>query len=195
MKKQLIVLEGIDCSGKTSLAQASAKRLNFRFEHEPTFSSSYADSLNFKKLNAYQREFHFMLDRYKHQKILNKENIILDRYRLTGAVYASAFGPEALPMVHAIYGLTEFKKPDLTIFVDIEPEDALKLNALKKGTEDYNPKLNEKTLQVLRETFLEQIVQAQILWGEKIVVVDNIIGQFDSTLEEILSVIKKYILT
>lgn len=191
MKKQLIVIEGIDCSGKTSLAKVVAQKMNFNFEHEPTFSSTEADNLNFKKLNAFQREFYFMLDRYKHQEKLRENNVILDRYRLSGAVYAAVFGPEALPMVHGIYGLKEFKKPDMTIFIDMDPKDALKLNELKKGTPDYNPKLNEKTLHILRDAFLEQINSVQSLWGEKIVLLDNIFGQFDKTVERIISTILK----
>lgn len=189
MKKRLIVIEGIDCSGKTSLAKAIANKTNFRFEHEPTFSSDRADSLNFKKLNAFQREFYFMLDRYQHQEILQTENVILDRYRLTGAAYASVFGPEALPMIHGVYGLNEFKKPDLTFFIDMEPEDALKLNALKKGTEDYNPKLNIETLQILRGAFLEQINIVKALWDEKIILIDTAFGQFDRTVDKIINYI------
>lgn len=189
MSNKLIVLEGIDCSGKTSIAKAVAKAIGYKFEHEPTFSSEYADKLNYNKLNGYQREFYFLIDRYNHQKILNENNIVLDRYRLSGSVYSSVFSPEILPMVHSIYVLPEFKKPDLTIFVDIDPCDALKLNELKRGRDDYNPKLSLEILNKLRDAFLDQINVVGSLWGEKIITVKNTIGKFDSIVNEIKNII------
>ena len=185
-----IVVEGIDCSGKTSVCKAIAKQTDFRFEHEPTFSSEYADSLNFKKLDAYQREFHFMLDRYKHQEVFTKyKNLIFDRYRLTGAVYASIFGPEALPMVHSIYGMPEFKKPDLTIFLDTVPSHALQLNELKKGTDEYSPHLTYENLSNLRFAFFDQIDIARKLWGENIILISNPFGAFQETVQNVKNII------
>ena len=181
----LIVIEGIDCVGKSSVAKNVAKNFGFRHEHEPTFSSSYADSINFGQLNAYQREFYFMIDRLKHQEILNNYDVVLDRYRLTGIVYASVFGREALDMTKSIYGLSEFKKPDLTIFLDMNPGDALKLNELKKGTDDYNPKLTILKLNELRNCFLELIEFAKNNWQEQIMIVPAVFGKFDQVIKDV----------
>ena len=185
-----IVIEGIDCSGKTSVCKKVAEQTGFTFEHEPTFSSEHADSLNFKSLNAFQREFYFMIDRYKHQEVFKKyDNLIFDRYRLTGAVYASIFGHEALPMVHAVYGLPEFKKPDITIFLDMDPLDALHLNELKKNSKDYSYRLTYQKLEELRNGFLEQIERTRYLWSENVVTVKTYYGAFNETVERVKKII------
>lgn len=188
---KLIVIEGIDCSGKSSVAKEVAKRMGYKFEHEPTFSSEYADSVNFGQMNAYQREFHFMIDRYKHQECLNNNNVILDRYRLSGAAYASVFGPEALDMIHGIYALPEFKVPDLTIFLDMSPENALKLNEKKQGTDEYNSNLTISTLTKLRNAFLEQMLVIRNIWQENIVIVPAIYGDFEGTICSVISTINQ----
>lgn len=185
MNKKLIVFEGTDLSGKTTIAKEIAKRLNFQFEHEPTFSSTFADEINFKKLNAYQREFYFLLDRYEHQKVLSDKNTILDRYRLTGITYARVFGIDALEMARSIYGLSQFKKPDLTIFIDMHPENAMKLNELRKDSPDFNPKLTIEKLQQIRTSYFTEIAFAQQNWDENIIIYEPIFGDLTTTFNQI----------
>lgn len=189
MDKKLIVFEGTDLSGKTTIAKEMAKRFDFAFEHEPTFSSTYADEINFKGLNAYQREFYFMIDRINHQETLRQKDTILDRYRLTGIAYAKVFGSEALEMARSIYGLQDFKKPNLTIFVDMHPENAMKLNELRKDTEDYNPKLTIEKLQQLRQSYYHEMMFAQTNWDENIIVYEPIFGNLESTFNQVYDLI------
>lgn len=192
-EKKLIVFEGTDLSGKTTIAKEMAKRFDFTFEHEPTFSSAYADEINFKGLNAYQREFYFMIDRYKHQEIIQMNDVILDRYRLTGIAYARVFGPEALEMAHSIYSLQEFKKPDLTIFVDMHPENAMKLNELRKDSTDFNPKLTIEKLQQLRQSYYNEMVFAQTNWDENIIIYEPVFGDLNSTFDQVYDLIQREI--
>lgn len=191
MNEKLIVLEGTDLSGKTTIAKEMAKRFNFRFEHEPTFSSTFADEINFKKLNAYQREFYFLLDRYEHQKVLTTENVILDRYRLTGITYARVFGIEALEMARSIYGLSHFKKPDLTIFIDMHPENAMKLNELRKDSPDFNPKLTIEKLQQIRKGYFTEMVFAQQNWDENVIIYEPIFGDLSTTFDQVYDLISR----
>ena len=192
---KLIVIEGSDLSGKSTIAKTVASQFNYRHEHEPTFSSTYADTINFSKLDAYQREFYFTIDRFKHQEILNKYNIILDRYRITGLTYAATFGPEALKMAQAVYGLPEFKKPNLTIFIDMLPDDAMQLNELRRNTESFNPKLDINILIKLRNNFYEQIEFACNNWDEDVIIHKPIFGDLNKTIKNVYNEINNYLAT
>ena len=155
----LIVLEGIDCSGKTTIAKRLAKDLGYQFEHEPTFSSEEADRLNFSTLDCWQREYQFLIDRYNHQYKL-KTNVILDSYILRGIVYAKTFGKEpesgwVSNMCRSIYSLQDFRQPNFTIFIDQEPYYAFQINSKKK---DSNPKLSCSILNDLRFNYLQELL-------------------------------------
>lgn len=202
-EKRLINIEGIDCSGKTTLSKMLTNRLNAEstgsesrewvFEHEPRFSSEDADRLNFNVLDGWQREFYFMKDRISHQHILNTNNVVLDRYILSGLAYAKAFSPETVPMMLSVYHLVrEFKQPDVIVFIDIEPENALKFNELKKGTPDYSTKMTLNNLQLLRDNF-KFFSQTMREWEIPFVVVHPVIGDLNATLDKIYSHIKNYI--
>lgn len=183
----LIVFEGCDCSGKTDIGNIIAKMLGYRFEHEPTFDSSFADQLNFRKLDSYQREFYFMKDRIQHQEILNANNICLDRYVLSGIAYANYFSPQVLDMVKSIYSMhTEFKRPDFQFYVDMNPDVAVQINESRKDTEDYNPKLKKETLVGLRDSFMNAIdIMGE--WGVETMIVQNEFGKKDQTVERIVN--------
>jgi len=188
--KKLIIIEGIDNCGKSTIAKIIAKKLNFRHEHEPTFSSDYADELNFKKFDSYQRETLFILDRYNHQKILNEYNVVLDRYFYTGIAYAHAFSPESAQMVTSISRMHSiFKKPDIVIFINIACEDSVKLNENKKGTPYYNPKYNIETAKKIvggYDKAIDEIKKQDI----KYEIIHNQLGKIDETIERIYEIVK-----
>lgn len=190
-EKFLVIIEGIDNSGKSTIAKEMANRFNFKFDHEPTFSSEFADQINFKSMNAYQREFYFMIDRYKHQEVLRENDIIMDRYKLTGLAYAAVFGKEALDMARSIYCLQEFKKPSLTIFVDMHPENAMKLNELRRGTETFNPKLTIDKLNDLRKSYYNEIAYVQSNWGEEVIIYEPIFGDIQRTFDQVYDLIRR----
>lgn len=184
MATTLIVLEGIDCSGKSTIAKLLAEKLGYRHEHEPTFSSEEADDLNFKGMDGWQREFFFMKDRMLHQDVLENHNVVLDRYIWTGLAYAQCFSPEVVPMMKSVYALNlEFKQPDLTFFIDMPPETAYELNLSRE--KDKNEKLNIDTLETIRQAYYDQM-ETMMLWGQEIVVVKPIVGDIDATLNKVL---------
>lgn len=180
----LIVLEGIDCSGKSTLAKMLANELKWKHEHEPTFSSEEADDLNFRGMDGWQREYFFMKDRMYHQDTLEEHNVVLDRYIWTGLAYAQCFSPEVLPMMKSIYALNlEFKQPDLTFFIDMPPEIAFELNRSRE--KEKNEKLDIEVLKRIRGAYYDQM-EIMIAWGQEIVVVKPVVGDINATLNKVL---------
>jgi thymidylate kinase len=197
--KRLVVLEGIDCSGKSMYAEMLTKRFNEKkfgnrewiHEHEPTFSSEQADRINFNKLNPWQREYYFMKDRINHQKTLRENNVVLDRYILSGLAYAQTFSPEVVPMMKSIYKMSdEFVHPDLTIFIDMDPMNAIAINESRKDKEDYNPKLTLDMLHKLRMGFMAHM-QTMREMELPVYTVQPFFGDIDRTFESILNWIRR----
>lgn len=196
--KRFLVLEGIDCSGKSSYAKMLKDRLVKKFgegswihEHEPTFTSEVADKLNFSGMDVWRREYYFMKDRMRHQTILRANNVVLDRYILSGLAYAQTFSPEVVPMMKSIYSNTgEFIHPDATFFIDMDPMNALALNESRKGTADYNPKLTLAILQKLRTSFQAHI-QTMREWELPVFTIQPFFGDMERTFESILDIIRR----
>ena len=120
----LIVFEGIDGCGKTTLSKKLAQILGFKWTREPTFSSEEADALNLKSKNDIQREIEFAIDRIKHiNDFLNlPQKVVCDRYIWTGLAYCKTYNPAAFPFADALYKHSYFKKPDFYVFVDTPVE-------------------------------------------------------------------------
>lgn len=193
-KTLLINIEGIDCSGKTTIAKSLAKKLKLKFEHEPRFSSAEADMLNFGKINHYQREFYFMQDRMRHQITLATHDVVLDSYILRSLTYASYFGPKALQMVRSIYQLPEFKIPDVVVVIDIEPKTAHNFNMKRKGTKEYEPKFTIDVLKGLRACLLTEIDEMK-KWKlhPPIEIVQNLGGDMQALKELVETKVRKHI--
>lgn len=197
--KRLLVLEGIDCSGKSLYSKMLAERLVKKFgegswihDHEPTFTSEEADRLNFAGLDPWQREYYFLKDRINHQEKLRANNVVLDRYILTGLVYAQTFSPEVVPMCKSVYKNTsEFVHPDAIFFIDMDPMNAFAINESRKGTPDYNSKLSFETLRKLRLGFLTHMSTMRE-WEIPVFTVQPFFGDIEKTFEAILNVIKSY---
>ena len=122
----LIVFEGIDHSGKTTLSKAlTAKYPEFKWSHEPTFSSEQADRLNsdeYKGQDA-KREVLFLESRLGQQSFYRSNPVLLDRYLWTGIAYAKAFSPSIYPFCVELYqDYNIFKKPTLTFFMETPVE-------------------------------------------------------------------------
>lgn len=191
--KRLVNIEGIDCGGKTTIAMRLAEKLGFRYEHEPNFDSRYADLLNTSNLNKWQREYYFMKDRILHQAIIRENNVVLDRYILSGLAYAQAFSPEVVDALKSIYFLpNEFKRPDVIVFVDVEPAIAMKINELKRFSGDYSTHFNIKLLTDLRNCFLKHI-ETMKQWEIPVVIIKTEFGNIDGMTEIALKHISKYI--
>ncbi|MDP6613276.1 MAG: dTMP kinase [Candidatus Hydrothermarchaeota archaeon] len=122
-----IALEGIDGCGKTTLAGALAKK-GFQVTREPYLSLTKKVVAGTKNNEA--RELAFYVDRLYHlEKVIIpklKTGVITDRYKYSQIAYAYArySGGEMYEKVESLnHNLLE---PDLVLFLDIEPEEALR---------------------------------------------------------------------
>lgn len=142
----LIIFEGIDNSGKTTLSKRFLDYLNtddgkaevlryefkkgikevsdFTWTKEPQFTTEEADMLNSGQLkDEYRREALFFSDHIRHLKELSEGNKVCDRYVWTGLAYAKKFSENCFPFVKYLYPDTSiFPAPDLYIFVDTPVE-------------------------------------------------------------------------
>lgn len=121
-EKPLIVFEGIDHSGKTTVANKLAQKIpGFIFRHEPDFSSEEADMLNSPEFkgNDAKREVYFLESRLRCQEVYRSNSVILDRYLWTGMAYAKTFAPNSYNFTVELYqNYNIFKKPTLTFFMN-----------------------------------------------------------------------------
>lgn len=136
-RKPLIVFEGVDNSGKTTISKIIAKRYpEFKWSKEPIFTTEEADRLNsdeFKGKDA-KREVFFLEGRLAQQKFYQENMVLLDRYLWSGLAYAKAFSPSIYPFCQELYqDYKIFKRPDLVIFMDTPLESCY----------DREPKLKE----------------------------------------------------
>ncbi len=137
-----IVLEGIDGSGKTTLAGMLADRLSSRYKvfltEEPTKTWVGRDVRRAieEEKNPYTQALLFFADRAEHIDVMRKHLmrgyvVISDRYVYSTYAYQGA----------QLHGIMDFKsalqwfqwiyepmrlEPDVVIYIDIEPEEGLR---------------------------------------------------------------------
>lgn len=122
-----VALEGIDGCGKTTLARALAKK-GFHVTQEPYLSLTKEVVAGTKNDEA--RELAFYVDRLYHlEKVIIpnlKTGVITDRYKYSQIAYAFArySGGEMYETVESLN--RDLLEPDLVVFLDIEPEEALR---------------------------------------------------------------------
>lgn len=153
-----IVIEGIIGSGKTSLAQKLAQKLNSKlieeeFENNPFLGKFYEDRRRF----AFQTQMFFLVNRYKQQQQLNQEdlfaNYIVSDYMFNKDqifAYLNLEGEE-LKLYENIFPLLEreLRKPDLVVYLQ-STVDRVMSNIKRRGrkierwiTRNYLNELNE----------------------------------------------------
>lgn len=148
-KVKLISIEGIDGSGKTTLAQNIRKKLVADYQlfvallREPGGTEEGEAIRNILKsspnLNPISAFLLFSAARMELQKKLleasTNDLIILDRYYDSTYAYQVAAGVP-LDLVESVTRRVVKHKPALTIFLDIEPELALERLKAQGDTED-----------------------------------------------------------
>lgn len=154
-----VAIEGIDGCGKTTLAKALAKK-GFYITQEPYLRLT--KEMVAETRNDDARELAFYVDRLYHlEKVIIpklKTGIITDRYKYSQIAYAYArySGGEMYKKVEGLnQGLLE---PDLVIFLDIKPEEALRRKPSMAA--DAEPYLNTYSdpvafFRAVREKYLE----------------------------------------
>ena len=129
MKFYLIVLEGTDCCGKTTVSKLLQQKLSpsirMAFPDRTTEIGDLLDRFLKKKLVLTPIETHLLYSANRYEKAsfikktLETSHIICDRYWLSGTVYSTAKGldynwckivDEKLP------------KADYTFFIDVDPK-------------------------------------------------------------------------
>ncbi|MSU34490.1 MAG: dTMP kinase [Pedosphaera sp.] len=144
----LVVIEGIDGTGKSTLARRLAEKLeqsgeNVVLSGEPTqgpFGRRLRDSANTGRLAPAEELELFVADRREHVEGLILPSLkkgklmILDRYYFSTAAYQGARGTD---WRHILDENEQFApNPDLLIFLDLSVEESLKRIGKRGGTAD-----------------------------------------------------------
>lgn len=144
--KALVVFEGIDNSGKTTVSKKLVQLFDgFTWTKEPTFSTEQADRLNSPECtDENYRESLFLESRLGRQDFYKEHNCFLDRYIWSGMAYANVYSPGVFPFAKVIYrNYNLFKKPDLVFFMDTPVdlcqfrEPSLSIDELEKRLSGY----------------------------------------------------------
>ena len=146
--KPLIVFEGMDNSGKTTLSQRIAKEFPYAvWSKEPTFSTQIADELNSPQCkDEYDRETLSLEGRLERQTFYSDNFVFLDRYLWSGMAYSKVFSPGVYNFVTRLYqNYRIFKKPTVTIYMDTPIELCQK----------REPTLTIKRLTAIRDAYDE----------------------------------------
>lgn len=176
---KLIVFEGIDNSGKTSISRGVYEKLleytttrstepvcysgsdvtSWIWTKEPTFTTEEADRLNdpAMKVDENARELLFLESRLRQLPMYFSGNTVLDRYLWTGMAYAKVFSPSTFPFISLLYqNYNIFKKPTVTVFVDTPV-------AVCRSRE---PSLTIERLSSIREAYLavQPMVQGPVIF-------------------------------
>ncbi len=137
MEGKLIVIEGIDGAGKSTLIKGLKSRLRGRrvvFSREPSqgkYGRKLRELLRKGKEVDVEEEYRlFLLDRKNHVHYFIKPwlkkgyTVVLDRYYLSSAAYQGARGkdPEDILEEHRAFA----PEPHLVIFLDLDPVQALR---------------------------------------------------------------------
>jgi len=165
MRGKFIVIEGLDGSGKSTQAKKLAQALpNSLLTREPSDGSvgSLCRAAISKQLDLNPKSLMMLMiaDRVEHlEKTVNPaldsgQNVICDRYYLSNMAYQAI---DTLPM-REIYELNkkfEALKPDMTIFLSLEPKEAserIKLRGADRGIFD-----DLKTLEKINDNYQRAI--------------------------------------
>ncbi|SMD31310.1 dTMP kinase [Picrophilus oshimae] len=137
-----IAIEGIDGSGKTTLAGDIASYTGFYLTREPTdrFCYDYIEA-DYNDESSIINFFLFTLDRYMHQKEIKNHlinGVISDRYVFSSIAYqGSGMEKRFKNMDETISWMLDVSRfiimPDLIIYLKIDPGLALKRLNLRKN--------------------------------------------------------------
>ena len=163
-KGRFIVFEGIDGAGKSTqiaLLRESLEKMGYTVHHtaEPTdldTGKMLRAALAGKEYrSACEMATLFTLDRIAHNKEIGKaldagEIVICDRYYYSSLAYQGSLCDYEW-VKHMNVGCDEIRRPDLCVFLDLSPKDAIaRISARGEATEIYE---KEETLSLFRDTF------------------------------------------
>lgn len=153
-----IVLEGIDGSGKSSVARYLKERHDDSIElmREPTDSEvgKLVQKAAHEDTSPYYDLFLYLADRVEHTNYIDKKiedgiDVICDRYWGSTAAYQSASDEVELSYAESIQR-PFIREPDLTVLLDIEPEESLERISGREKKSKYE---KIKFLRSVRENY------------------------------------------
>lgn len=148
----LIVFEGIDGSGKTSLSQTISKEFHYRWSCEP-YNNNYRELIS-KSLVAEERALLFAADRARHCKVLNYDlgflPCVVDRYIYSNIAYQSVLDKLPQPYLWAIQPPNVIK-PSLIVLLTCDPHSSVA--RCKKRNEHWT----ETDLENIQNTYIKII--------------------------------------
>lgn len=215
---KLIVLEGIDGSGKS----AQYRRLAARFEQEgvafhnivfPRYDKESSALIrmylggefgaNPADVNAYAASTFFAVDRYASYRMdwgADYESgglILSDRYTTSNAVHQGCKLPESeLPqffdwLYDLEYGKLGLPKPDLVIYLDVDIETSLARMERRQRKHNTQADIHEKDAQYLADCLrLGHLAAAHYGWQVVPFMKDGQIRELDEKHEEIYQIVK-----
>jgi dTMP kinase len=149
----MIVIEGIDGSGKTTLAKHIAKKYNLPFYKFPVYKDFkiLKDFLQGKK--ALKEEATFLL--FLANILINtkEQKAVYDRYVFSSIAYAHSLDIEkAVNIVNSL----PFLKPEILIYLDVDPLTAVKRKIGQKRGKNRKVSIreNEEVLTIVRKRYL-----------------------------------------
>ena len=183
-KGKFIVFEGMDGSGKdTQVAKISERLHDNCIPHDCTFEPSDSpvgklirDILEKKyTINTVSLELLFMADRINHTSNINDSSILkslnegvhvlCNRYYLSGITYGGTYAKHLFQKFQSY-----LIKPDLTIYLDLEPEISLqRINQNRDNNDIYE---NIDKLKDVRNKFITYIEELKFFNNENIITID-----------------------
>ncbi len=159
---KLVVLEGIDGAGKTSIAYRLIKELKMNgydviYTYEP-YNTLYVKILKNEYRNyrtAFLDALTYAADRLLHNKIVIEpairtgKIIVCDRYYYSSAAYQGAMGAP----IEWVLEINKYaRKPDIAVYLDIDPELGLKR---RQGLSSRFPEYEKlELLEKVRQNYL-----------------------------------------
>lgn len=170
-RNKFIVLEGIDRSGKTSIAKLLSAKLNaetFIFPERSTIIGKMLDGYlkTEKEFVPQVQHLLFSANRWevadKILKTLESKSVVCDRYYYSGIVYSLLHNVEYEWAKQSDKGLPE---PDLVAFIDIKPEAVMERDGY--GNERYDSLETQKKVYNLYKSLFEDYENVKFFNGDQ----------------------------
>lgn len=173
MRGRFIVVEGVDGSGKSTMAARLAEELKLSGRkvlrtREPggtvlgekiravLLDAKNAEMVPFTELFLYMASRAQLVDEVIRPSLLRGIDVVCDRYYYSTAAYQGAAGKVGIPVVLAVAEkIAKFERPDLVILLDLDPADARKREGIRddrvesKGL-DYQKRVRAGFLRLAR---------------------------------------------
>ena len=161
---KFIVLEGLDGSGKSSLAKALANQGDSVF-FEPTKSTD--EGLEIRGILSSEPEITVEINRtllklFRIDRLWNLENqikpglkngrVVLDRYFFSTAAYQGLDQDHCLNIVEEYLNDKEILQPDLVLYLDVSVEESLSRLSTRNTTQDVYEK--KENLEKIKKNYM-----------------------------------------